>query len=325
MGSGFVVGGGLVITAAHVVHGASSVTVQSGPTPTEAHVVAVDKKHDSAAVRVVGPASKTAPLTLTEHRPAKGSTVGILGYPLNSHEVRVSTGVVSGLDESVGYGGPDDISAEHSYVTDAPINPGNSGGPVLDESGRVIGLVTGKTVLSASGVPVSGIGYVVPSRYLNENLSRWRVTNDRVTVRCPGEQTPPDSLLDVSIQGVNHAAAPGIARTLQMHGEAINSGRFREAWEFFTPEMQKATGSFEGWKSNLENLWWRRVVIVNVYEEGAWTMADVRLRTQQDAAHGTDGQTCSEFLNTYRMTSIEGDWHIDRVKARHGPPKPCLD
>ena len=70
----------------------------------------------------------------------------------------LSTGIVSALDRAL----PDEEgkgALEHMIQTDAAINPGNSGGPLLDSSGRLIGI--NSAIFSPSGA-YAGIGFAVP-------------------------------------------------------------------------------------------------------------------------------------------------------------------
>lgn len=155
-GSGFVVTpDGYVMTNSHVVHGMRHVKVRapSGET-VEGQVMGEDPPTDLAVVRV----DPTA-LGITAYLPIDGalaSRVGQLavaiGNPLG-FESTVSTGVVSALGRSLrGRGGRlIDGVIQHT----APLNPGNSGGPLLDASGRVLGVNTAIIAYS------QGLGFAV--------------------------------------------------------------------------------------------------------------------------------------------------------------------
>ncbi len=79
-----------------------------------------------------------------------GDQLVVLGYPLNSESINMTSGFVSSVDYDKGKG--------ITWVkTDSAINPGNSGGPLLNLQGQVVGVISLKMV----SVAVEGIGYAV--------------------------------------------------------------------------------------------------------------------------------------------------------------------
>ncbi len=77
-----------------------------------------------------------------------------------------SAGLQSTITDGLFTGLRKDISTgKRSVQFSAPVNPGNSGGPLIDKDGKVIGVVSWK-LLSNNGIPVSGIGFAVPSDYI---------------------------------------------------------------------------------------------------------------------------------------------------------------
>ena len=137
-GSGVVIGAqGEVLTNAHVVENCAKITVQS-LSASAAYLIARDDKNDLAVVRGSLPASPVAVFRKGEPVRA-GKSVVALGYPLSgllADQASLSVGNVSAL---AGLG--DD---SRFLQISAPVQPGNSGGPLLDASGHLIGIVTGK-------------------------------------------------------------------------------------------------------------------------------------------------------------------------------------
>jgi hypothetical protein len=141
-GSGFcATGAGVIVTNAHVVGYARHVQVRvPGGEPVPGTVFAVDMRVDLALVAMPG---APPPLVLADGASVRvGQRVLAVGDPAGL-PATATQGIVSAVARRLGADGA-------SYVqTDAPINHGNSGGPLLDESGRVIGVNTlGSAVLS---------------------------------------------------------------------------------------------------------------------------------------------------------------------------------
>jgi len=138
IGSGVVIGThGEVLTNAHVVENCIKITIGSS-SASAASLVVRDEKNDLAVVRGDLPLSPV--VAFREGKPVRaGDAVVALGYPLSgllATTPNVSVGNVSALAG---------IGDDSRYLQiSAPVQSGNSGGPLLDASGHLIGIVTGK-------------------------------------------------------------------------------------------------------------------------------------------------------------------------------------
>jgi len=163
-GSGFVISSrGLIVTNAHVVQGATAVTVKVGGGATlPATVVGRDASTDLALLRAQNAGTTFRPLPLADSSTlAVGDATYAIGSPFGLNST-LTSGVVSALGRSID--APNGFTIGHVIQTDAPINPGNSGGPLLDDHGRVIGV--NSQILTATGSSQSGnvgIGFAIPS------------------------------------------------------------------------------------------------------------------------------------------------------------------
>jgi S1-C subfamily serine protease len=160
-GSGFLIDTeGHVITNSHVVEGASKVEVTLGPSDTvyDAEIVGTDPGTDVAMLEIDAPADQLHPLTLGDSSKVEvGEPVIAIGTPFGL-ERTVTAGIVSALQRQIQ--SPNGFSISHVIQTDAAINPGNSGGPLIDSSGRVIGINSQIQTGGSNGNV--GIGFAVP-------------------------------------------------------------------------------------------------------------------------------------------------------------------
>jgi putative serine protease PepD len=158
-GSGFVYDTkGDIITNAHVVDGANSITVHfvNGKS-VKATLVGADDSSDTAVVKVDVAASQLHPLTLGDSSTViPGQEVAAIGSPFGLPETMTS-GIVSAINRTIT--APNNYSIAGAIQTDAPINHGNSGGPLLDSSGAVVGI--NAQIESDSGGN-DGVGFAIP-------------------------------------------------------------------------------------------------------------------------------------------------------------------
>jgi putative serine protease PepD len=152
VGSGVVIEkDGQVLTNAHVVDGAASLTVtlDSG-SRVPARITGLDTVLDLALLRVEATSTLTAARLGDSSTVKVGDEVVTIGNPIGLDHT-MTRGIVSGLNRLL-----PGISDEPMLQTDAPINPGNSGGPLVDRCGAVIGI---NTFISEDA---QSIGFAVP-------------------------------------------------------------------------------------------------------------------------------------------------------------------
>jgi len=173
-GSGFVIGrGGSIVTNAHVVGDAKTVTVKfSDSKVATAKVAGRDPSTDLALLLVDPEGLDLHALALgSSKRVRVGDLALAIGNPFGL-ERTLTTGVISAIQRQI----PslqEGFSIGNALQTDAAINPGNSGGPLLDGLGRVIG-VNAQIRTDGASQGNTGIGFAVAIDTAKEVIPRLR-------------------------------------------------------------------------------------------------------------------------------------------------------
>ena len=195
---------GHVVTNFHVIkdainRGRAMVTLTGGTETHAATLVGMEPDKDVAVLKVDAPPEDLKPISVGSSADLLvGQTVIAIGNPFGLDST-LTTGVVSALGREVM--GVNDRPISGCIQTDASINPGNSGGPLLDSSGRLIGVNT--AIFSPSGASV-GIGFAIPvdtvRRIVNQVIPscpfpcshpRCLVTKDRLADHPPWSRPAP--------------------------------------------------------------------------------------------------------------------------------------
>ncbi|MGE3621751.1 MAG: S1C family serine protease [Acidimicrobiia bacterium] len=159
-GTGIVIDDGLVLTNAHVVAGATSITVtlDGQDAPRTATVVGADTARDIAVLRVAD-AEGLVPVAIADSgTTAVGDPVIAVGNALALEgSLTVTQGIVSALDRSIQ---TEDGVLDGLVQTDAAISSGNSGGPLVNAKGEVVGINTA-VAASSGGVQASNVGFAI--------------------------------------------------------------------------------------------------------------------------------------------------------------------
>lgn len=163
-GSGFVWDKeGHIVTNYHVIQNASraKVTLSDGTT-YEATKVGEEPAKDLAVLKIDAPREILVPIPVGGSGDLRvGQAVYAIGNPFGLDQT-LTTGVVSALGREINSVGG--VPIKDVIQTDAAINPGNSGGPLLNSSGRLIGVNT--AIYSPSGAS-AGIGFSIPVDVVN--------------------------------------------------------------------------------------------------------------------------------------------------------------
>ncbi len=174
LGSGFIIDpAGYIITNQHVVERAADlkihVTAHDGKT-YRAHYITGDDKTDLAFIKI--DAQTDFPfINLDELSPnLLGQTVIVVGNAVG-YGSSITRGVLSAVKRNITV---DETEYKDLVQTDAAINPGNSGGPVVDLSGRLVGIASAKMAFTPQGVPTQGLGFAIPADVVRDNVNRFK-------------------------------------------------------------------------------------------------------------------------------------------------------
>jgi serine protease Do len=179
LGSGFIVDpAGYIVTNQHVVERAADLKIQvvtNDEKTYNAHYITGDDKKDLAFIKVDGKVDFPF-IDLNNISPnLLGQTVIVVGNAVG-YGSSISRGVLSAVRRDITI---DNIEYKNLIQTDAAINPGNSGGPVIDLSGRLVGVSSAKMAFTPQGVPTQGLGFAIPADIVRDTVASFKKTAQR--------------------------------------------------------------------------------------------------------------------------------------------------
>ena len=159
LGTGVIINDqGAIMTARHVIAGASSIKITyADGTATTADVAQEQPENDIAVLQPADSPATLVPATL-----GGGVQIGDAAYAVGNPlalSASLSAGVISGLNRTISVQGGPTLNGLIQF--DAAVNPGSSGGPLLNRNGQVVGIVTALANPSQQGFFI-GIGFAVP-------------------------------------------------------------------------------------------------------------------------------------------------------------------
>lgn len=194
LGSGFIVDpAGYIVTNDHVVQRAADlkieVTMNDGKT-YNAHYITGDKKKDLAFIKIDAKADFPF-ISLDNISPnLLGQTVLVVGNAAG-YGSSISRGILSGTKRDITI---DESEYKDLLQTDAAINPGNSGGPLIDLSGRLVGVSSAKMAFTPQGVPTQGLGFAIPAETVRTSVAQFKeVAQNQPPQNKPAESEVPGS------------------------------------------------------------------------------------------------------------------------------------
>jgi serine protease Do len=174
LGTGFIVDpAGYIVTNEHVVERAADLKIQVTTNENKtynAHYITGDDKKDLAFIKI--DAKGPFPfITLDNISPnLLGETVLVVGNAVG-YGSSISRGVLSAVKRDITI---DNLEYKDLVQTDAAINPGNSGGPVIDISGRLVGISSAKMAFTPQGVPTQGLGFAIPAEVVRDSVAEFK-------------------------------------------------------------------------------------------------------------------------------------------------------
>src|SRR5436189_5081673 len=176
LGSGFIIDpAGYIVTNQHVVERAADLKIHvttNDDKTYNAHYISGDDKTDLAFIKIDAKEPFRF-INLDNISPnLLGETVIVVGNAVG-YGSSISRGVLSAVKRHIRI---DNVEYKDLVQTDAAINPGNSGGPVIDISGRLVGISSAKMAFTPQGVPTQGLGFAIPAVVVRNSIARFKKT-----------------------------------------------------------------------------------------------------------------------------------------------------
>jgi serine protease Do len=303
VGSGFLVGGDQIITAAHVVDGAVSVAVAQGDLVQPATVLGVDEERDVAVLSTAGIPGFAFSMTPT--MPAAGTAVAVVGHPLGE-PLTITSGNVSRIDDALW----------PNLQLDVSVSPGNSGGPVVTADGRVVGVLVGEDR------EADGLAYALRSDAVAPLVQGAEALSPPVRPACSTPLGPDDGELPSA--PASDPLTQAAAQTFIRYFGGINSGDYRTAYNQLAPRLRSGYEPFaEGVSTSYDFDFDVRSVTPLATGAAVW----LRFVSLQEASYGPDGEGCTQWSLDYELA-----WNpagsrllIHRVEGHNGTEghRPC--
>lgn len=301
-GSAVAIGDDLVLTAAHVAESSRTVSVRfPGRLPVLADAIGEEPTRDLMLLRTREPLGLTG-LELAGSPATTGELLGVLGYPDAGDGVRTRAGALTATDFTTSFRGAD----QQFLRLDAESVGGNSGGPVIDQTGRVQGLVV--AVISSLRPSESSrvVTLAVPVADVAEQVSSWRGRSGPATTSvgraCPGEGGQRYAPPELTTSGTGQLTAEaGQLIWLAMAG--WNAGQWQAAAQQYTDSGRADLGLV----SDAPVVHWLAVEVAGVSGSAEVVAAEVRTRSVVEGH-------CRDQRWRYRLRYGQGHWLIDSVE-----------
>lgn len=296
-GTGFLVAPTTVVTAAHVIDGATKVEVDFDGESMQATVTGIAPSLDLAVLSLPARVGSRHVFTLAGQDPQPGTHIAVIGYPLGEPK-SLTEGTISGLGRTI-------TTQSGTYAgliqTDAAINPGNSGGPLLNGRGEVVG------VADAMRADAQGIGFAVPTSAVRGAIESGVGLSPQEAATCEPSQ---------------HRDRTGPRATVRSYLRAVNASDYDEAMRLVGDRFRDETTRAE-WLSDHATMHNDQLDVEWVNVSGKAAEVWATHRRSHDAGYGPPGAedaTCVRWSLDYTLSRQGESWQIEDISGHEDPP-----